>query len=468
VQENAKNNKYRFEKIFKFIKEKFASQTIEQTIMFASVLKWIILSVSVGIIIGYAVGIFLEILHGSFNYRKQTIIPYFLFLPFALVISTFLVKVFAPTAEGHGTEKVIEAVHKSDGKINIAVIPIKLLATVLTIFAGGSAGKEGPGAQIGAAAASLFADIFRFSKHDRKKLVICGISAGFASVFGTPIAGAIFGVEVLFIGAIMYDVLLPSMVSGLTAYMIVRSLGIAHGSYNVLFVQSTTNEMLFMEVLFAGVFFGIISVLFIKILKVVHNFSKKSKLNIYLKSFLAGLVIVGLTFIFGEKYLGLGLDTILNAVTTGKRVFWFDSFVKMIFTSITLSFGGSGGILTPVFFVGATSGHFYADIIGGYAPLFAAIGFVSVLSGATNAPIAASIMAVELFGIEIAQYAAISCVISYLITGHKSVFPSQILAMKKCGAFDVEMGEDIEHTKVRYNSKRYRRIYKQFRKYLKK
>ena len=132
----------------------------------------------------------------------------------------------APDAEGHGTEKIIEAVHQRSGKIRLMVVPVKLVATVITIAFGGSAGKEGPAAQIGAAVSSAFSDLLRFDSKDRKKLVICGISAGFATVFGTPIAGAIFGVEVLFVGGMLYDVLLPSFVSGIVAFQVSSALGI--------------------------------------------------------------------------------------------------------------------------------------------------------------------------------------------------------------------------------------------------
>jgi H+/Cl- antiporter ClcA len=450
---------------------KLNAHMTEQTVMFASVLKWIVLSITIGIIIGYVVAFFLEILHTSFTFRSSTLVPYYFLLPFAMVASLFLVRRFAPNAQGHGTEKVIEAVHQRSGKINAAVIPVKLIATVITLFSGGSVGKEGPGAQIGAGAASLFADIFKFSDNDRKKLVICGISAGFASVFGTPIAGAIFGVEVLFIGAIMYDVLLPSMVSGLTAYMVVKHLGIIHSSYNVYFFpQSGIDEMLFLEVLLAGVFFGLISVMLIGALKLGHKVYTKIDLGPYKKAFYAGVFMVILTLIFGEKYLGLGLNVINDSLTSYSKhatdIAWYDSFMKMLFTSVTLSFGGSGGIVTPIFYIGATSGDLFGTLINGYAPLFAAIGFVSVLSGTANAPIAASIMAVELFGIEVAQYAAISCVIAYLITGHRSVYPSQILAMKKSSALDIQTGNDIEHTVVTYDKDRSEKMYRLMRKKL--
>lgn len=446
------------------------NQLTEQTVIFLSVVKWIFLSVSIGAIIGYVVAFFLKILHYSFDARADMPFSYYYILPFALVGSLFLVRKFAPSAEGHGTEKVIAAIHNNHGKIDVKVIPIKLLATVLTLFAGGSAGKEGPGAQIGAGTASFIASIFKFDINDRKKLVICGISAGFATVFGTPIAGAIFGVEVLFIGAIMYDVLLPSVVSGLTAFMVSKSIGIEYTNYNVFFYpHSDVDQLLFGEVLLSGLFFGFISILLIYMVKFVSYINKKIDLNEYVKVFFAGIVLVLLSLFFGQRYLGLGLDVISDALSIQNfQIPWYDSFMKMIYTSITLCFGGSGGILTPIFYIGTTSGHLFADLVSGYAPLFAAIGFVSVLSGTTNAPIASSIMAVELFGIDVAQYAAISCVISYLITGHRSVFPSQILAMKKSSALSVKVGTDIEHTVVEYDTKKQKRLFRLLRQKMRK
>jgi len=426
----------------------------EQTAIFFSVTKWVFLSSVVGVAIGATVTFFLKIL--AYSEISRSILPfdYYYLLPFVFMISVWLTKTFAPSAEGHGTEKVISAIHKEDGKINVSVIPIKTLTTVLTIFAGGSVGKEGPGAQIGAGVASLLSNLLKFRKQDRKKLVICGISAGFATVFGTPIAGAIFGVEVLIIGVIMYDVLLPSFIAGFAAFTTAQLLGIEYTYYDLHFFQDVSLDLvLIIKVVIAGLFFGFVSDIVITAVTHTHHIIKKIKISMYFKAFIGGTVIVFLTYIVGEQYIGLGLDTIEQALSQNPSQYqdlhWYTFLLKLVFTSLSLGSGGSGGVITPIFYIGATSGNFFGSIISpDHIPLFAALGFVSVVAATTNTPIASTIMAVELFGIDIAHYAALSAVISFLISGHRSIFSSQILAMKKSEMLSIKIGEEVESTNI--------------------
>ena len=427
--------------------------TFEQVSIFLSVTKWLLLSSGVGIIVGGSVTLFLKLL--QLSEESQTLLPFHFYylLPFALVFSVWVVKKFAPDAGGHGTERVIEAVHKKSGKIDITVVPIKLLATIVTIFAGGSAGKEGPGAQIGAAMASSTSDWLHFSAEDRKKLVICGIGAGFASVFGTPIAGAIFGLEVLVVGLIRYDVLLPSFIAGFSAFSTAQYFGIEYTYFDIHFFQSVDLDIgLIVEVVLAGLFFGVISDITITTLNGVKAFVKKIPANHYFRAFGGGVVLVVASYFVGDQYFGLGLSTIEQTLHNdpyfAKDIPWYAFYIKTLYTAITLGVGGSGGIVTPIFYIGAMSGHWFGVLMGDHLALFAALGFISVLAGTTNSPIAATIMAMELFGLDVAHYAAISVVISFLMTGHRSVFPSQILAMKKSDFLKVEVGEDIAHSKI--------------------
>ena len=422
-------------------------QLTESTVLFISIIKWVFLATIAGAIVGGATAIFLKILGWATGIGQQS--PYtFWLLPAALFLSALSIKYLAPDAEGHGTEKVIEAIHKRSGKIPILVVPVKLVATIITLAVGGSAGKEGPCAQIGAGLTSFFSDILKFDDHDRKKLVICGISAGFAAVFGTPIAGSFFGVEVLFVGSILYEVLLPSFIAGITAYQVSSALGITyfHGPVNIIPVFS---ELFLLKVMVAGLFFGLCSIFLIEMLKAGERLSERLTIWKPLKGLIGGIVLLGLTYIFSARYLGLGLETI-EAGFRGEHTDWYAFLVKPVFTSVTLGFGGSGGIVTPIFFIGATAGLFFAYVFSLNAGTFAAIGLTSVLAGAANTPIAASIMAVEMFGPAIAPYATVACVISFLITGHRSVYPSQILSISKSPSLQVELGKELANIQSLY------------------
>ena len=415
-------------------------KVLESSVLFVSILKWLFLASCIGIIVGISTTVFLKLLglgiSGATRYQY-----YFLLLPAALFLSALIVKTFAPDAEGHGTEKIIEAVHRHSGKMKLSVVPVKLVATVITIAFGGSAGKEGPAAQIGAALSSGFAGLLRFTDPDRRKLVICGISAGFATVFGTPIAGALFGVEVLFVGAVLYDVLLPSFVAGIVGYQVSSALGVSY-FHEPISIVPAFSSFFFLKVCLAGLFFGLCSLLLIEALKFFEGLSHQVKIWAPWKGLIGGLALAVLAWSFSTRYLGLGLETI-TAVLKGGGIPAGAFLLKILFTAITLSFGGSGGIITPIFFIGATAGSAFGRALGFDPALFAAMGMVGLLAGAANTPISASIMAIELFGPEIAPYAAVTCVISFLMTGHRSVYPSQVLSLAKSSSLSVSKGSEM-------------------------
>ncbi|MBL7032381.1 MAG: chloride channel protein [Nitrospira sp.] len=415
---------------------------LEESVLFISIIKWFFLASCIGVIVGISTSYFIKILNYSINITAQYKY-YFLILPVALFLSSLLIKYMAPQAKGHGTEKVIEAIHKRNSKIDAMTVPIKLVTTVMTIAAGGSAGKEGPAAQIGAGLSSIFASIFRFNSKDRKKLVICGISAGFASVFGTPIAGAFFGVEVLAVGHIFYDVIFPSFVAGIISHQVSSGMGVEY-FYKPLEFIPQFSKLFFVEVLIGALFFGFCSLILIESLKATDKLSKKIDIWEPFKGLIGGGLLIVLAFMTSTKYLGLGLDTIHNALSA-TDIYTYDFLLKILFTCITLAFCGSGGMVTPIFFIGATAGSFYAYMTGQSPSTFAAIGMVSVLAGAANTPLAASIMAIEFFGPQIAPYAALSCIVSYLMTGHRSVYPSQMIATTKSPSILIDKDAVMEN-----------------------
>ncbi len=215
----------------------------EASILILSVFKWSLLGVIVGSLTGISVTFFIKTLDW-FIKLISNIDFYYLFLPLILFITGYFTKLISPDYEGIGTDKVIEAIHKRFGKIKITSIPLNFIMPILTIGFGGSAGKEAPSCDIGTGISSFLSDIFRFKDIDRKKLAICGISAGFSSVFGTPIAGAIFGLEVLYVGNMFYEALLPSFISGLISYHISSSLGISYFYKPIDFYPVFTNLFL--------------------------------------------------------------------------------------------------------------------------------------------------------------------------------------------------------------------------------
>ncbi|KXG44688.1 chloride channel protein [Tepidibacillus decaturensis] len=435
------------------MKKEINQEVLEESILLLSTIKWIFLSIFVGTVVGGVTALFLNTL--AYGTEKAAEWPYYyLFMPIAFFLSSWMVLRFAPDAAGHGTEKVIESIHKKNGKIDVKVVPIKVFATLVTLISGGSAGKEGPSAQIGAGIASAFSDLFRFNEDDRRRFVICGISAGFAGVFGTPIAGAIFAAEVLFIGKFSYRVLLPSLISAYVSFHINEYLGVKHFKYAIQVPAKSEISMFFYLILF-GILIGLISLLLIKALHIIEAYFQYS-LKIYkpLKGFIGGFILIFIVLLTHSKdYIGLGTYVIDQALA-GHKVDSLSFFIKIFTTSVTLGSGGSGGILTPVFYIGSTLGNAWAQLIHGDLAMYSAIGMVSFLAASANTPLAAIIMAMELFGVKVATYASIVSVISYLVVGHRSVYPSQILSMSKSPSIDTDINCEIRQIqKLRLSNK---------------
>lgn len=416
-------------------------QLTEQATLFVSVIKWSCYATLVGILVGCGTTIFIRTLNWA-SVQSLQIPHYYLLLPLVILISSALVRWLAPEAAGHGTEKVIEAVHKRMGKMSVAVIPVKLVATVITLAGGGSAGKEGPAAQIGAGLASAFADLLRVNDVDRRKLVICGISAGFATVFGTPVAGAIFGVEVLVLGQMFYDVLFPCFVAGIVGYHVALHLG-ANYPHDLLPPMPIFSGWSLFEIIMLGVWCGLAALLLIETMKYGDRFFGKLRWHWSVKALLGGVLLVLIGRFISPSYLGLGLDTLAKGIK-GEIIPTGALFWKSIATSITLGSGGSGGVVTPIFFVGTAAGNLFAQLFNPqHLATYSAIGMVALLAGAANTPIAASVMAIELFGAQMAPYASLACMVSFLIAGYRSIYPSQILGVQKSTSLEAPTGMPI-------------------------
>lgn len=413
----------------------------EQLTLFASVAKWSIYASIVGALAGCGTTLFLRALDWS-SAQFGRYPSYYFFLPIPIIASSLLIAWLAPAAAGHGTDMAIEAVHEKMGKIPFRFVPVKFVATVITIAGGGSAGKEGPCAQIGAGLASSFASLMRLDDVDRRKLVICGISAGFATVFGTPIAGALFGVEVLVLGQMLYEVLFPAFVAGIVGYHVAITLGVNYARTPTCISPQMTGWSM-VEIVLLGVWCGLVALFFIETMKAGHGFFNRFFRNKCLKGAVGGALLVAITLLASPRYLGLGLQTLEEGwkgdLLPSGAFFW-----KSLATSITLGSGGNGGEITPIVFVGTAAGNLFAHLFNEqYLAAYSSIGMVAVLAGAANTPIAASVMAMELFGSAIAPQAAVACMVSFLMVGYRSVYPSQLLGIRKSESLPAETGKPI-------------------------
>jgi H+/Cl- antiporter ClcA len=413
----------------------------EHTALLISTLKWSVLGAGVGFCVGGATRGFLWALSaGSALVARLSLpFPYWWLLPAALPACVWLIRTFAPTARGHGTEAVITAIHQRSGKIDWRVAPVKLLATVLTLAFGGSVGKEGPCAQIGAAITSLFADLARMSDADRRRLVICGVGAGFAAVFGTPISGALFGIEVLYLGRIEYEVLFPCVVAGIVAHLVCGvspAVPAIHSS-----VASLGRTEIVVLAIVVGAICGVAALLLIETMRGTERLFRRFgfERRPYLLAAGGGVFLAAFYTLFGADYSGLGLPAIESALSGTFSLALAAFALKIVSTSVTLEVGGSGGIVTPLFFIGTAVGAAFARIFHLPVGAFAAFGMVGLLAAGANTPIAASVMGMELLPGQLGVYAALAAGAAFLLVGHRSVYASQKIGLSKSAGLDVRL-----------------------------
>jgi H+/Cl- antiporter ClcA len=385
--------------------------------------KWTILALFIGIFSGLASGLFLFSLEFVTNFRENNKWIIWL-LPFGGLLIGYSYHIYGKEVV-KGNNLILEEYTKPEKKIPFKMAPLVFFGTIITHLFGGSAGREGTAIQIGASIADQFTSLFRLDETERKIILICGISAGFASVFGTPLAGAIFAIELLFFSKISLKSLFPSFLVAYIAYFTVEFLPVQHTHYTIPYVPSLSAETLFYAFL-VGIPFGLSAMLFSKS---THWWTKLfSKYIIYppLRPFLGGLVLAFPVFWMGTtKYIGLGIPTILTSFETEQLFYVF--LLKILFTGFTLGAGFKGGEVTPLFFIGASLGSFLSMYIPLPTALLAGIGFVAVFSGATHTPIACTVMGMELFGIESGLFIGVACLVSYFFSGMNGIYMAQFI-----------------------------------------
>jgi len=399
-------------------------------------LKWVLVALVIGVCVGGVTAFFLRALDWSTFYRDENSKIIWL-LPVAGFVIGVLYHYFGKSVV-RGNNQLIDEYHYPDKVVPFKMAPLVLFTTLGTHLFGGSAGREGTAVQMGGAIADQLSRFIDITSWDRRLLIIMGISAGFSAVFGTPLAGAIFALEVLVIGRIRFEALMPSMLIAIIADQSCRFFGGAHTDYAVAVVPNMSIYNIGLTIV-AGICFGIIARIFSKS---THFWSTQFKRLNYppLRPVIGGIIIAGLVYYMGTtRYLGLGVPVIIESFS--QQVLPYDFIVKLLFTTFTLGAGFKGGEVTPLFFVGATLGNVLVWFLPLPMDLLAAMGFVAVFAGATNTPIACTLMGIELFGVEVGQYVAVSCFIAYLFSGHSGIYSSQKIGSVKHPIFDIEKGK---------------------------
>lgn len=384
-------------------------------------LKIIILAVLIGVSAGSASALFLFLLDWVTTWREshKWIIA---LLPVGGLIIGLTYHYFG-NGVVKGNNLLLEEMHSPSKIIPLRMAPLVLFGTLVTHLFGGSAGREGTAVQMGGAIADAFTAKFKLTHSDRAVIIIIGISAGFASVFGTPLAGAIFAVEIMPLGKIRYRAFIPALAAAFIAHYTCLAWQVEHTPYAINFVPQLTFDGAAWA-LFAGLFFGLAALLFSK---TGHIFSKAFNKVKYppLRPVTGGALIALTVLLMGTtKYIGLGIPTILDAFTMPSPSYYF--MIKLVLTALTLSAGFKGGEVTPLFFIGATLGSALSLFVPLPVALLARMGFVAVFSGATNTPLACIVMGIELFGIEGSAFIAIACFAAYMSSGSRGIYTSQI------------------------------------------
>ena len=389
--------------------------------------KWLVIGTGIGLVVGLISSLFGHALVFANEFRSQYPLILFL-LPFAGLLIVFLYRFFKNT-DDRGTNMVISSIHSSTD-IPLKTAPLIFLSTVLTHICGGSAGREGAAIQLGGSISNYLGKVLKLNANDQHIIIMCGMSAGFSALFGTPMAAAIFALEVISIGIMHYSALVPCVTASMIAHFLASFLKVPPESFPVSNLPSI-DPVIFFKIILFGALVGGVSILFCISLHTAEHLYKKFFKNPYLRIFVAGCLVILLTTIFGtDFYLGSGqgiIEMVFHTGQTAPYVF----LLKILFTAVTLGAGYKGGEIIPSFCIGAAFGCAAASLLGLPPALVTACGMVGLFCGVTNCPITSLLISFELFGFEGMPYYLTTIAVSYMLSGYYGLYRAQKIMYSK-------------------------------------
>lgn len=419
----------------KKLKEKFGHIGL----YIAALGKWLILALLIGVCCGFTGTLF----HVGVSYatRLRVECPWLLWLlPAAGLLIVGFYKL--TKTEGKGTNEVIDAVHLGNG-LPLLLLPAIFLGTMLTHLCGGSAGREGAALQMGGDIGYHAGKLFHLDDRDLRTATLCGMAAFFSALFGTPLAATMFALMVISVGAFYHAAFIPTFSASMVAYGISLWLGVAPTRFAVSAPAVSAEMMVRVAILGAGC--ALVSILFCNALNFAEHRLKKFITDPWLRVAFGGFAVIALTYLCGTTdYNGAGMDIIAAAVEQG-TAHPLAFFLKIVFTAVTLGAGFKGGEVVPAFFIGATFGCVAGPLVGIPAGFGAALGLVSVFCGAVNCPVASMFLSIELFGSDGLLFFALSCGISYMLSGYNGLYSSQTILYSKLKAQYINVRTNHHH-----------------------
>lgn len=402
------------------------AEVAERARLVVHLARWVALAAASGVLAGVASYAFLESLDRATELRLEH--PWLLYLlPVAGAVVGFVYHRWGGRAAA-GNELLLEEIHEPTAWVPRRMAPLVFAGTVVSHVFGASVGREGAALQMSGSLTDLMARRLRLGRDDRRVLLIAAIAGGFGAMFGVPLAGAVFALEVQAIGRVRYEALVPALTASIVGDLVVSGLGRSHVEMPV--VSLPVDAAVLAKVALAGLAFGVVSTAFSSLVHGIKHLSERVIARPVLRPVVGGLATIGLAALVGRDHLGLSLplvDGALAGIAPAGGVF----ALKAVFTAIALGFGFPGGEVTPLFIIGATLGGALAVPLGLDVQALSAIGFVAVFAGAANTPLACTIMGAELFGSGSVVVVAVGCVVAYVFSSHRGIYPAQRLDTPK-------------------------------------